>query len=405
MAFLLPCRGDDAAPDDDQAKYRALATFAAVLEMVHGRYIDSDKVSYERLIQAAIKGMMQDLDTYTGYESREQHEESVRVLGGETVGVGIVVNKRRGEPLEVITPLEGSPAEAAGIKAGAHILKINDTETRNITLQDCLKLIQGKPDTAVELTIQNRGDEKPSSVTLSRKNIAYGSIPPHGVKMVEGDIGYIRIMVFNSNTAKDFDRALRKLKRTDGGLKSLVVDMRNNPGGLLNAAVDLCSRFLKPDSVVLYTSSREAGSEEAIKSYEVKNGVDPEVKVVVLINEFSASAAEIFTGALMDNKRAVSIGARSFGKATVQNIQELPDGSAIRLTIGKYLTPSKKPIQGIGITPDITVTVPPAEKVALYSQLAIYPGVVKPDMPDALTDEALAKAVEELKKPATPETP
>lgn len=394
LTLFSGIRGEDETTGKDQDKHRALATFAAVLEMIHSRYIDSDKASYERLIQAAIKGMLQDLDNYTGYENREEHRESIRVLGGETVGIGVVVNKNSGAPLEVITPLEASPAEAAGIQPGSFILKIDGEDTAKLSLRDCMKLIQGRPDTVVKLTVRYK-DETPYEVSLPRKNIAYGSIPPHGIKTLDGGIGYIRIMVFNSHTAADFDRAMRKLKNS--GVKSLIVDLRNNPGGLLNSAVDLASRFLKPDSVILYTSSRDPGNDESITSRETPRAIDPAIPVVVLVNEFSASASEIFTGALMDNGRAVSIGSRTFGKATVQNIQELPDGSAVRLTIGRYLTPSRKPIQGIGIAPNVIVEVPPAEKNAFYSQLAIYPGVIRPDAPGAVTDEALARAVETLK--------
>jgi carboxyl-terminal processing protease len=395
LTLFSGLRAQDKTAEEDQDKYRALATFAGVLEMIHNRYIDSDKASYERLIRAAIKGMLQDLDHYTGYENREEHRESVRVLGGETVGVGLVVNKKHDSPLEIITPLEASPAEAAGLRPGSFILKINDTDTAKISLRDCLKLIQGKPDTTVKLMIRYK-DEAPYEVTLPRKNIAYSSIPPHGIKTIGDDIGYVRIMVFNSHTAADFDRAMRKLNSS--GVKSLIIDLRNNPGGLLNSAVDLASRFLKPDSVILYTSSRDSEAPEAITSRDTPKGVAAELPVVVLVNELSASASEIFTGALMDNGRAVSVGARTFGKATVQNIQELPDGSAIRLTIGRYLTPSRKPIQGIGIAPNEEILVPQTEKNAFYSQLAVYPGVVKPDSPNAVTDTALARAIEKLKQ-------
>lgn len=404
LTLLTGVHAEEEAGGEDQARYRALATFASVLQMIHDRYIDSDKATYERLIQAAIKGMLQDLDNYTGYESIEQHKESIRVLGGETVGVGLVVNKINNTPLEVITPLEGSPAEAAGIRPGSLILEINGEKTAPMSMRECLKLIQGKPDTTVKLTVKYKEDAI-YEVSLPRKNIAFGSIPPHGVKVIDGDIGYIRIMVFSSHTAADFDRAFRKLEKQ--GIKALVIDLRNNPGGLLNSAVDLASRLLKPDSVILYTSSRdsEEHKEETITSYKTAKAIDSGIPVVLLVNSLSASASEILAGALMDNKRAVSVGSRTFGKATVQNIQELPDGSAIRLTIGRYLTPSRKPIQGIGITPNITVEVPHAERIPLYSQLAIYPGVIKPDTPNALTDEALAKAVEQLKKPAPAQKP
>ncbi len=379
---------------EDQAKYRALSTFAAVLEMVHNRYIDSDKASYDRLIQAAIKGMMQDLDTYTGYESKEQHAESARLLGGEMVGVGIIVNKRPNLPLRVITPLEGSPAESAGIKPEARILRINGTDTARITLQECLNLIKGSPGSEVKVQVVNP-EGKPFEASLKRANINYGSIPPHGVRVIGNDIGYIRLTVFSNTTADDFDKAYDKLKK-QAKLKALIIDLRNNPGGLLNSAVALASRFLPPDTVILYTSSREAEVEQTLKSFQTDHQIDPAVKVVVLVNEYSASASEIFSGALMDHNRATVIGSRTFGKASVQNIQELPDGSAIRMTIGKYLTPSKKPIQGIGITPNIAVPVPVQERAALFSQMAIYPGVIKPDEKDSITDQSLAKAVEVL---------
>lgn len=379
---------------EEQAKYRALSTFAAVLEMVHHRYIDSDKASYDRLIQAAIKGMMQDLDTYTGYDSKEEHEESIRVMGGEMVGVGIIVNKHPKTPLRIITPLEGSPAEKAGIKPGARLLRINGADTAGISLQECLNLIKGASGTEVKVQVANP-DGKPFETSLKRMNIVYSSIPPHGVRVIDNDIGYIRITVFNNTTATDFDKAYNKLRK-QAKLQSLIIDLRNNPGGLLNSAVALASRFLPPDTVILYSSSRESEEEQTINSFKSDLLVDSAVKVAILVNEYSASAAEIFSGALMDHKRGTVIGARTFGKASVQNIQELPDGSAIRLTIGKYLTPSKKPIQGIGITPDITVKIPLQERAAFYSQLAIYPGIVKPDEKDSLTDSALAKAVEIL---------
>lgn len=374
-----------------ESKYQALATFATVLEMVHSRYVDSDKATYEKLIQSAIRGMMEDLDIYTGFEDQDEFQQTSQVLNGMLTGIGVVISKEPDLPLRIVTTAADSPAFEAGLKENDLITAIENQNTAPLKLTECLKLIQGKSGSTVKLQI-SRGSEKPFWVNLIRQQINIGTIPEQGIRKLTKDIGYIRITVFNTETPSHFDNAMKKLMKKN--ISALVIDLRNNPGGLMDSAIALASRFLPPGSIIMHTSSRDRKNEQTIKaSDKVPNRVPSNIQVAVLVNEYSASAAEIFAGALNDNRRAKIIGARTFGKGTVQQIQQLPDGSAIRMTIGRYLTPSKEVIQNRGITPDVLIKVPLNDRAVLNLQLILHPGIIEPSEGRGITDYALKKAV------------
>jgi len=327
--------------------YKKLDLFGEALAVIQKKYVE--KASPKDLIYGALNGLLFSLDPYSQFLTPEDYKELLVETEGKFGGLGIEITMRNGL-LTIVSPIEGTPAWEAGLKAGDIIVKIDGKLTKGITLNGAVKKLRGKPGTKVKLTILREKDRKIDEVTITRKIIKIKDIKR--ALILEDGIGYIRLTEFRENTAKDLSKALAKLKKE--GMKALILDLRNNPGGLLNSAVDVASKFLKDGKLIVYTKSR-TGREVKYTSLPEKDKF-LNMPMVVMINRGSASGSEIVAAGLRENKRAILLGDRSFGKACVQTIIPLSDGSALRLTTAKYYTPLGHSIHEKGIHPDITVT-------------------------------------------------
>ena len=347
---------------DDNNLYKNLELFTKVLTIVKKDYVENK--TYKDLIYGAINGMLSSLDPHSSFLPPDAFKEMQIETTGEFGGLGIVITIKDGI-LTVVSPIEDTPAYKAGIKAGDKILEINGESTKNMTLMEAVKKLRGKPGTKVTLTIFREGLKKLKDITITRAIIKIKSVKK---KMYENYIAYIRITQFQEGTTKDLRKALKDLKREYGEIKGLVLDLRNNPGGLLNEAVGVSDVFLKK-GLIVYTKGRTKNS--CYKFYAHDDGDEGDYPIVVIVNAGTASAAEIVSGALQDHKRAIIIGTQTFGKGSVQTIIPMDDGSAIRLTTAKYYTPSGRSIQAEGITPDIIVPQRKIKKVKNSNEFII----------------------------------
>ena len=324
-----------------ETRYEKLKIFAKVMAIIEHDYVDN--VSEVKLINNAIKGMVSSLDPHSSYMTKSEYKELKIMTTGKFGGLGMVVTMKDGV-LTIVSPIEDTPAYKAGIKAGDIIIKINGESTIGMTLDQAVKKLRGKPGTKVKLTILREGATKPIEFVITRAIIHVKSVKYKKY----GNIGYIKIIQFQDGTTKELKKALKKLGKIDG----LVLDLRNDPGGLLKEAIGVCDLFIKKGVIV---SIRGRKKNDVQYFYAHDDGDEPTYPIVVLINAGTASAAEIVSGCLKDHKRAIIMGVRSFGKGSVQSIIPLGDGSALRLTTARYYTPSGKSIQAVGIQPDIVV--------------------------------------------------
>ncbi len=327
-----------------QNGYEELRTFTEVLTLVKKNYVD--EVKTKDLVVGAIKGMINSLDPHSSYMTPEALKELQVETKGEFGGLGIHIGIKDGI-LTVIAPIEDTPAFKAGIKAGDKILKISGESTKNMGLTDAVSKMRGPKGTSIILTIFREGWKETKDFTIVRDIIKIKSVKS---KMLQDGIGYIKITQFQESTGPDLSAALDKLSKE--GMTSLIIDLRNDPGGLLNSAVEVTEQFLPPKKLVVYIKSKSGEKTEYFTEGE-KPYTD--MPMVVLVNQGSASASEIVAGALKDWNRAVIIGVQTFGKGSVQSLIPLSDGSGLRLTTAKYYTPKGISIQGVGITPDIIV--------------------------------------------------
>lgn len=324
--------------------YKELHLFTKVLHLIEDNYVDP--INEKGTVQGAIRGMLRSLDPHSVYMSPEVYRELKVDTSGRFDGVGLEVTVREGW-ITVIAPIHGSPAEAAGVQTGDQIIAIDGRSTENMDLALAVKLMRGRRGSHVTLTLARPGIKLPFEVDVVRQKI---NVPSVKSEMVDGGFGYIKIMGFQEDTAKTVRKVLKRLKK-QGALSGLIIDVRRNPGGLLEEAVEISDVFLK-EGVIVTTESR--GKE--IERFEAAgDGEEPDVPIIVLVDYGSASASEIVAGALKDNGRAIVVGARTFGKGSVQTVFELGDGSALKLTVARYFTPDGTSIQAEGIAPDIEV--------------------------------------------------
>ena len=340
-----------------------LRAFAEIFGKIKSDYVEP--VEDKKLITEAINGMLSGLDPHSSYLDNEAYKELQVGTQGEFGGLGIEVGMEDGF-VKVVSPIEDTPAYRAGLKSGDLIIKLDDTPVKGMTLNDAVKRMRGKPNTDITLTVLRKGEAKPLTFTLTRAVIKIKSVKH---KLAEPNFGYVRITQFQEHTGENLAAALKNLEDTNKGpLKGLVLDLRNDPGGLLNTAVGVAGAFLKPDQLVVYTEGRTEEAKmrlNASRQFYLRNGEADYLKslpawtrnvpMVVLINGGSASASEIVAGALQDHKRALVVGTQSFGKGSVQTILPLNNGTAIKLTTARYFTPNGRSIQAKGITPDIVV--------------------------------------------------
>jgi len=329
--------------------YDGLRLFGKAFSIVHNQYVEDVKT--KTLVYGAIDGMLKSLgDPHTRFMTPEVFKEMKVETEGSFSGLGIVIGLKQ-DNLMVISPIEGTPAYLAGIKAGDYITEIDGTSTKNISLVEAVQKLRGKQGTQVIITIKRDGVENPFKVTINRAIIEIHSVKSD---VIQTDVGYIRITNFNQNTAQEFTDSLVKLQKR--GIRSLVIDLRNDPGGLLESAIDVSDNLLSKNSLIVSIAGRQQEMNREFRT--TGKGLYLDNPIIVLLNEGSASASEILAGAIKDNKRGLTIGVKSYGKGSVQTVLPLPDGSGIALTTAKYFTPSGVCIHGKGIIPDIIVEMP-----------------------------------------------
>ncbi|MCU5784420.1 carboxyl-terminal protease [Alcanivorax balearicus MACL04] len=337
---------------DDQAREAGvpvtqLRAFAEVLERVRGAYIE--EVDEKELLNAAIRGMLYELDPHSAYLTPDQFEDLQTTTTGEFGGLGLEVTMEDGF-VKVVTPIDDSPAARAGIRAGDLILKIDDTFVKGLSLEEAVEKMRGERGSKVSLSVLSEGEEQPRTVVLERDRIKVQSVRQD---TLEPGYGYIRISQFQNNTGMETGKALEKLQG-EGKLKGLILDLRNNPGGVLDGAVQVADLFLN-NGLIVYTQGRDEASRNDYRAHagDRLQGLP----LVVLVNGGSASASEIVAGALQDQGRAVIVGNRTFGKGSVQTVLPISGDSALKLTTARYYTPEGRSIQAEGIVPDIKVEV------------------------------------------------
>ena len=345
-----------------QLPLEELQQLAAVFALVKSDYVEP--VDEKKLINDAIAGMVAGLDPHSQYFDKKSFKEFREGTTGKFVGVGIEIGMEDGL-VKVISPIEGTPAFRAGLKSGDLITKIDDTYVKGLTLDQAVKKMRGEPNTKVTLTIFRKAESRSFPVTITREEIRQQSVR---AKFIEPGYAWIRLSIFQDRTVDDFVRKVDELYKQDPNIKGIVLDLRNDPGGLLEGAVAIAAAFLPPDAVVVTTNGQIADSKATFKAspeyYMRRGGTDPlkrlpeaikRVPLIVLVNEGSASASEIVAGALQDQKRATIMGAQTFGKGSVQTVRQLSPDTALKITTARYYTPSGKSIQATGIVPDVMI--------------------------------------------------
>lgn len=327
-------------------KYKDLQIFAKVLNLVQRYYVED--VDVTKVIQGGIKGMLGELDPHTNYLPPDIFKEFQEETSGEFGGIGIEISLQD-EVLTIISPIEDTPAWLAGIKAGDKIVSINGSSTKGLSLVEAAQKMKGKEGEIIRLGIMRKDFDKPKVFDIKR-----GRVKIKSVKVTDLDEGYLyfRITSFIENTYTEFDKSIKSYLAKNKSIKGIILDLRNNPGGLLEQAVKMSDLFLK-EGIIVSTIGRNEKEKEVV--YAKKEGTLEGFPIIVIMNEYSASASEILAGALQDHKRALILGARSYGKGSVQSVVKLGDGSGLKLTVARYYTPNGTEIQGEGIKPDILV--------------------------------------------------
>ena len=399
-----------------------LQQLAAVFGMVKSDYVEP--VDEKKLITEAIAGMVASLDPHSQYFDKKSFKEFKEGTSGRFVGVGIEITQEDGL-VKVVTPIEGSPAFRAGIKTNDLITKVDDTAVKGLTLNDAVKRMRGEPNTQVVLTIFRKDENRTFPVSITREEIKQQSVRG---KIVEPGYGWIRVSQFQEQTVEDFAKKIDDIYKQDPNLKGLVLDLRNDPGGLLNAAVAISAAFLQENVTVVSTNGQTPDSKQILKAtvrdYLGRDGSDPlkklpkglkKVPLVVLVNEGSASASEIVAGALQDHKRATLMGSQTFGKGSVQTFRPLGPDTGLKITTSRYYTPSGKSIQAKGIVPDVMID--DTEEGSPFAALRVREAdlgkhlgsgqgeEVKDEAREKARDEALKRLEEESRKPASERRP
>tara|TARA_B100000989_G_scaffold236820_1_gene183729 strand:- start:901 stop:2037 length:1137 start_codon:yes stop_codon:yes gene_type:complete len=344
LLFSVVCL--DSVNSAEKDIYKKIDLFGEVLEKINKEYVD--EIDQSESMDSAINGLLQSLDPYSAYMSPEILNEMQTETSGEFGGLGIEVSMESGV-VKVISPIDDTPASRAGIKAGDYIVKIDDTQVQGKSLAEAVDLMRGPVGLGIELTIRRRGEKKALTFNIIREIIQIASVKSD---LLEDNIGYIRLTSFNDNSGRQIEKEIKKLEKNKK-VNSYILDLRNNPGGLLSQAIKITDFFLDNGEIVS-TKSRKASENRRwfAKQGDLTNGKT----LIVLINYGSASASEIVAGALKDHKRAILLGENSFGKGSVQSIIPLKNDGAIRLTVAKYYLPSGKSISDVGVSPDIDIS-------------------------------------------------
>ncbi len=386
FAFAKTIELAEAVQNDSKDEYRILKTFSDVLGLVEKNYVEM--VDIESLVEGAIKGMLSTLDPHTGYMNKQHYDSLREETSGEFGGLGIEITVKEGV-LTVVAPIEDSPAFRAGVKAGDQIIKIEDEFTKNLSLEDAVKRMRGPKGTSVMISINRKGRKDLLPIAVVRDIIKVKSVR---YRSLGKEYGYIRLAQFQEGSSDEFRQALKDLDGLNGkiGLKGLIIDVRNNPGGLLNQAIRIADLFLK-EGVVVYTEGRLESQKQ--KFFAHNDAMEPEYPIIVLVNEGSASASEIIAGALQDHGRALIMGKQTFGKGSVQTVLPMESGDALRLTTALYYTKSGRSIQAEGIKPDIEVelkVVSPEDRTQAEQSLPLaQPRVKEKDLPGAIKNPSV----------------
>ena len=325
--------------------YKKIDLFGEVLEKINKEYVD--EINQSESMDSAINGLLQSLDPYSAYMSPEIFNEMQTETSGEFGGLGIEVSMEAGV-VKVISPIDDTPASEAGIKAGDYIVKINDIQVQGKTLSEAVDLMRGPVGSGIELTVRRRGEKKAITFNIIREIIQIQSVK---ADLLEKNIGYIRLTSFNENSGKQIEKKIKEFEKNEN-INSYILDLRNNPGGLLSQAIEISDFFLDNGEIV---STKSRKTSENRKWFAKKGDITNGKTIIVLINYGSASASEIVAGALKDHKRAILLGENSFGKGSVQSIIPLRNKGAIRLTVAKYYLPSGVSISEVGVSPDIEI--------------------------------------------------
>lgn len=326
--------------------YNQIELFSDAISAVRNDYVT--EVDSKKIIYGSLRGMLSSLDDFSSFLNPDEYKEISVETKGEFGGIGVEITLKDGI-LTIITPIAGTPADIAGVKPGDKIVRINGKTTKNITLNDAVKIMRGEPATQLTLTIWREKEEKVLDIAIKRAVINVTSIKD--AYLIEDKIGYIKLIEFQQKAGRELEDVLKKLEGQ--GMDALIFDLRNNPGGLLDVAIEVSEKFLVKDQVIVSTKGRDQSQNAVFKSKGQFQ--HPQYPIVILVNEGSASASEIVAGALKDNKRAVLLGTKTFGKGSVQTVIPLKDGSALRLTTASYYTPSGKSIRSEGVMPDVIV--------------------------------------------------
>ena len=333
-------------PPDNSELYKQIQLFSDAVALIQANYVD--EVEPQKLIYGSLSGMLKALDPYSQFMDPDTYNEMRVETTGQFGGLGIEISIKD-NLLTIIAPIDGTPAYKAGLKSGDKIVKIDGEPTRDITLIEAVKKLRGKPGTNVELTILREEEMKILDISITRDIIKITSIKE--AKLIDGSIGYIKLVEFQEGTENELESSLKNLE--GGGMTALILDLRNNPGGLLNTAAEVSDKFLAEGKLIVTTRGRRKNQIMEFKARQKK--IERAYPLVIMVNGGSASASEIVAGAIQDNKRGLCVGTKSFGKGSVQTVIPLADGSALRLTTAKYFTPSGKSIVNNGIAPDVIV--------------------------------------------------
>jgi len=403
------------AADDDESGLAQIELFTRVLEMVRQDYVDSEKTTYERLINSALEGMLADLDPHSQFMHPRVFEQLKQNTGSTYEGVGITISYRN-EVLSIVTVREDGPAARAGVLPGDQILKINNSLTEKLSLSEAIGLLKGKPGQKLKLTLRRPATSDLVEVEMVREIIREDTVKDVGLLAADQTepykIGYARLLQFSEPTAEELANALDQLEAK--GMQAFILDLRNNPGGLLGSAVDVAGEFLPANTLVLTTEGRPGSG--MIKPYRTSENRQRErtYPVAILVNNSSASGSEVVAGALQDLKRAIVVGETTFGKGSVQSVKALHGGRAIRMTTAKYYTPSKRTIHENGVIPNIIATLTPDEEEQMMGHW--HRDRLSPEERKKLgefDDRQLARAIDAMKgalifssmqKPAAPPT-
>lgn len=348
LSFSSMALAEEETAKNKMDTYEKLKVFSEILALLEANYVED--IDNNEIVDGAIRGMLKTLDPHTTYLTPDSYKDMKVETSGKFGGLGIEISMRNGV-LTVVSPIDDTPAFNAGIKAKDKIIKIEGESTLDLTLTEAVQKLRGKVGTNVNITVFREGEKKPLEFSIMRDIIKVKSVK---FKKYKNKIGYIKIRNFSKTTSQDLDNAIQQLETQ--GMDKLILDLRNNPGGLLNQAVEVADRFLTKDNLIVYTKGRSDDQNMRFTTHDKDTSVD--YPMIIIVNGGSASASEIVAGALQDLGRAIILGTSTFGKGSVQTIIPLTDGSALRLTTARYYTPSGQEIQANGITPDIQIEMP-----------------------------------------------